>query len=305
MLFGCHVYNYGPASSVETIQQIARKTEELGLASVWVSDHIIIPNTHAGRFGDTFFDPLVVLSYLAGCTTSVRLATSVLVLPYRNPLETAKMVSSLDALSGGRVTLGVGVGGMEDEFEILHQPFHERGKQSDEYIRIMKAIWTSEEPSYSGDYWQFDNIKVLPHPVQKPHPPLLIGGASRAALRRVASLGDGWVPNRLSPEQIKADWQLVGDLAQRAGRDPTALQIHLRQPLVFQDTPSRPHAPFFGNPEQIAEDIRRYHEAGVSEIVFDFHYTQDGSVHVDYESALNALERFHLEVRPLVADLEG
>ena len=305
MLFGCHVYNYGPASGVEAISRIGRKAEELRLASVFVSDHIVIPEVHTGIFGDTFFDPLVALSYLAGCTSSVRLGTSVLILPYRNPLVTAKMVSTLDALSGGRVTLGVGVGWAQEEFDILKQPFHERGKMTDEYIRIMREVWTNESPSYQGDFWQFKDIRVLPHPVQKPHPPILIGGTSRAALRRVARLGDGWLPNRVSPEEIKADWHLVRRLAERAGRDPDILKIHVRQPLVFLDEPRIPHVPFVGTPEELTVDIRSYHEVGVEEIIFDFHLEHYGTAYWDVEGVLRALERFDNEVRPLVADIEG
>ena len=146
------------------------------------------------RFGAGIFDPLITLAVVAGATSRVRLGTTVLIVPYRNPVVTAKMVSSLDALSGGRVVLGIGAGWVAEESAMLGVPFAERGPMTDEYLAAMRELWTSPAPSFAGKYTQFSGLHFEPKPVQKPHPPIWVGGHGRASLRRAAEIGAAWHP---------------------------------------------------------------------------------------------------------------
>jgi probable F420-dependent oxidoreductase len=198
MKFGIAVPNFGAFATREQITDIAVLSEELLYDSLWVSDHVIIPASHK-VFGDTFLDPLVTLACIAGSTNKIELGTSVIILPYRNPLVLAKMVSTLDALSRGRVIMGIGAGWLEEEFKALGVPFGERGKITDEHIEIVRELWTSDNPEYSGEYAGFSDIKFRPKPERKPHPPVWVGGESRKAMERAVKYGDGWHPFGLTP----------------------------------------------------------------------------------------------------------
>jgi probable F420-dependent oxidoreductase len=150
------------------IIDIAKKVEELGFDSIWASDHVIIPNKYVGRFTGTFYDPFVLLSSIASQTSRIKLGTSVIVLPYRNPIAVAKAVVTLDLLSNGRLIFGVGSGWLKEEFEILEASFHERGKRTDEYVRIFKELWEKDDPKFDGEFYSFSDIKFYPKPHQKP-----------------------------------------------------------------------------------------------------------------------------------------
>ncbi len=202
MKIGIAVPNFGAFAGVEQITEIAVLTEELRYDSLWVSDHVVLPASHK-VFGDTFFDPLVTLAYIAGSTNRIELGTSVIILPYRNPVVLAKMVSTLDTLSGGRVILGVGAGWLEEEFKALGVPFRERGKITDEYIEVLKELWTSDNPKYNGNHVSFSDIKFLPKSERKPHPPVWVGGESEKAIERAARHGDGWHPVGLTPDAFR------------------------------------------------------------------------------------------------------
>src|SRR3989441_8630615 len=184
MQFGVWIPTCRHLATVEIIRHSAIRAEQLGYDSVWVSDHVVVPNANIVNFGETIFDPLVTLGVLAGATSRVRLGTTVLIVPYRNAVVTAKMVSSLDALSGGRVVLGIGAGWVAAESAALGVPFAERGAMTDEYLAAMQELWTSRAPSFAGKYTRFGGLVFEPKPLQKPHPPLWVGGNSRAALRR-------------------------------------------------------------------------------------------------------------------------
>jgi probable F420-dependent oxidoreductase len=220
------------------------------------------------------------MAFIAGKTRALRLISSVMILPHRNPVVTAKMLATIDVLSGGRVTVGVGVGWMREEFEALGAPdFDRRGAASDEYIRIFKALWTQDPASFHGEFYRFEAIRCLPHPVQKPHPPIWIGGHSKAALRRVARLGDGWHPvganpaAPLRPPELRALLAELHRLTEAEGRDPSTLTISYKAPIydagqgVDGGTERRP---FSGSPQAIADDIGVFAALGVSELIFDF-----------------------------------
>ena len=165
---------------------------------------VLLPVEMSQAMGNRFPEALTAVAFLAGATTRIKVLTNVLVLPYRHPVLLAKGVSTLDYLSGGRVILGIGVGHLQREFDILGVPFSERGPMTDEYIQAMRELWTSERPRFQGRYVQFEDVLFEPKPLQKPHPPLWIGsqGKSRPSMRRAGNLGDGWIPNLVPPEAL-------------------------------------------------------------------------------------------------------
>jgi probable F420-dependent oxidoreductase len=193
-----------PEASPDDILSIARTADESGWDWITVSEHMVMPREMVPVMGPRFPEALTAVGVLAGATRRIKILTYVLVLPYRNPVTLAKEVATLDFLSGGRITLGVAVGHLEREFDILDVPFDERGARSDEYIRVMKELWTHPDPSFHGRWVQVENVAFEPKPVQQPHPPVLVGGNSRPAMRRAARLGDGWLPWLVTREQLPA-----------------------------------------------------------------------------------------------------
>src|SRR5215813_7936634 len=226
MKFGIWIPNCRHLATPEIIRDTAVRAEALGYDSVWVSDHVVVPHANVVNFGETVFDPLVTLRVVAGTTKRVRLGTTVLIVPYRNAVVTAKMVSSLDALSGGRIVLGIGAGWVAAESATLGVPFAERGAMTDEYLAAMRELWTSRTPSFHGKYTQFSGLVFEPKPLQTPHPPIWVGGHSRAALRRTARIGAAWHPINRPPEELRAARSELARLCQALGRSaPPALTL--------------------------------------------------------------------------------
>ncbi len=311
MRFGFPIPTRGSLGTLDTIRRLGRAADEYQFDSIWISDHIVIPKVSRSKYpysadgrldleaAQHYLDALTVLSYLAGVTERVTLGSSVLILPYRNPVLVAKMIATLDVLSRGRVILGVGVGWMREEFQALNlTTFEERGAATDEYIQILRELWTKDWPTYRGRFYSLDEVRFYPKPVQKPHPPIWIGGHTKAAIRRAARLGDGWHPIGLRPpaglgpdEYAKA----VADLrsqAREAGRDPRAIALSFRAPIKFTDGAApRARMPFTGSRDQIVEDIRTYQRLGVSHLIFDF----AGS---NVDAIVEQLHRFAVEVQP-------
>ncbi|MCA1647052.1 MAG: LLM class F420-dependent oxidoreductase [Chloroflexi bacterium] len=312
--FGCTL----PASSVAldpgALVGLAQAAEELGYASVWLPDHVVIPEriTSAypyspdGRFPtpalQPYLEPLASLGYVAGATRRIRFGTHVLILPYRHPLLTAKMVATLDNLSGGRFDFGVGVGWMREEFEALgldERIYARRGAASDEQLRILKMVWTEDIAEFEGEFYRFDRLGAQPHPIQRPHPPIWVGGHSKPALRRAARFGDGWLPiggrppADLPPETLAARWAVIRAEAERAGRDPERLRLCFSTTVSF-DPPADPRRPFTGSPEAIAADFDRYHQVGVDSFLVGF----GSRPAADYEQHLR---RFAEEIEPALA----
>jgi probable F420-dependent oxidoreductase len=291
MKFGLSLPHFGHVASPEAIRRVARGAEQLGYDGIWVSDHIVIPASAADRFGSMFYEPLTVLGFAAACTAKIRLGTTVIILPYRNPLVTAKVLTTLDVLSGGRVTAGMAVGWTEDEFKALGVPFQERGALSDEYIAAFKALWTQDRPAFHGHYVHFDDIAFEPKPVQKPHIPIWIGGNSKRAIRRAVALGDGWHPTRPLPEDVKAGVAYLDEVCGQRGRDPRALTIAIREPLKFSDgaEASGRRRPLLGGTQKIIDDIGHYRDAGVQYFVLDTFYSTAELAHETIESLLGTM----------------
>ncbi len=205
MKFGLVLPNYSAWFTPENIRATLTLAEDLGYDSVWVNDHLVFPGDLARMYGNQFLDPLALLPYLAACSNRLLLGTSILVIPYRPPIPTAKTLASIDRLSGGRLLVGVGVGHEPQEAEALGLRYQERGRMTDEFLRIMVELWTRDVASFEGRYHSFQNVRPLMAPLQQPHPPLLIGGASDAAFRRIAQFGAGWHPVGRSPAALQPD----------------------------------------------------------------------------------------------------
>src|SRR5947209_11756863 len=191
MKLGICLPHYGCPIEVGRLLEVARRAEERGLDSVWVTDHVIVPEQANVIYREDMLDPLAVLPWLAGVTSRVELGTSVVILPYRSPIPVAKLLASVDVLSGGRLIVGAAIGWLEGEFEALGVPFRERASRSDEALELMRALWTQEHPKIQTKRHRVQDVVFSPMSLQKPRPPLYIGGASDGAYRRVARLGDG------------------------------------------------------------------------------------------------------------------
>jgi probable F420-dependent oxidoreductase len=298
----------------EQLRSVAQRAEDLGYDHVWVSDHIVLPKkvdsfypyaadgVATFRPDEPYYEPLAALNFIAGCTQRIRLGTHVLIIPYRNPVLTAKILSTLDVLSGGRLILGAGVGWMEEEFQALGlDTYKERGAVTDEYLQIYKELWTKEDPSFDGKYYQISDIGFEPKPVQKPHPPIWIGGHTGPAIRRAAKYGDGWMPIGLRPPAILEPEELAGKIARlrkltvEAGRPEDAVSLTFSTGIVFDDSAGNSREMMHGRPEQIAADLRQYQDLGVSNFIINF---QGGTVPELQEN----MERFSREVMTLVPD---
>jgi len=215
---------------------MARKAEELGFESFWCAEHPFIPVNSASRFPGSpdgvipesyshFVDPFVALARASGTTTSIKLGTGIVLVPERNPLLLAKEISTLDLFSGGRFLFGIGAGWLREETELMGGDFDHRWTQTRESILAMKELWTKPAAEFHGKYYNFPPVRSFPKPAQKPHPPVLLGGGARNVLQRVVAWGDGWLPNRITPDELKASRVTLDRMAKDVGRDPSRLTI--------------------------------------------------------------------------------
>ena len=309
MKFGLRYCNTGRFIDSAHAVELIVAAEEAGFDSAWTVEHTVIPELHASKYpyskdgrmaGDRYDlplpDPLIWMAYVAAHTTRIKLGTGILILPQHNPVVVAKQIATLDLMSGSRVLLGIGVGWMREEFQVLGlPPFEERGAVTDEYIRAFKELWTEDDPHFEGKYISFDDISFLPKPVQKPHPPILIGGSSVAARQRVARFGDGWHTLRQTPRQFAKGRADIFERTEIAGRDASALRFSLSIPIRFTDTP--PSAPVMdrtaltGTNDDIAETINAYKIVGLDEIVL-------GISSAEMNLNIKTMERFMHDVVP-------
>lgn len=242
MKYGIQLAGGAAVSQRAALKKVAATAESLGFDSVLIGDHIVIPKKITSPWpydeyvgGKTpyavytdmvWFDPFDTMAFLAAVTERVRLGISVVIVPYRHPFDVARRVATIDVLSGGRFVLGVGVGWLEDEFRLLGIPFAKRGARTREYVAMMQALWTQDAPRFSGDFVELhEDVNVLPRPIQKPHPPIWVGGESTPALRRVAAFGNGWHCGLVLPERIPGLLARIRGLMDEAGRDFSELEI--------------------------------------------------------------------------------
>jgi probable F420-dependent oxidoreductase len=285
--------------SVAEAESLAVKAEELGLDGVFTPDHILAPSATTTHYGPSWPDPFSLLAYLAGRTRRINVGASVIVLPYRHPLVTAKAAATVDQASGGRFIFGIGVGWDEEEFRDLGLSFQQRGTMSDEYLRIIKTAWMHDVPHFQGEYLSFSGATFAPRPVQQPHPPIWVGGTPGAltspALRRAAHLGDAWHPLGLSLDAVAQGMATIRELATQAGRRdlPKAVPRNMLSLTISAKGSGR--AVFEGAPDEIAADIRQARALGIDYLTFDL-------PPVDVPSMVRIIERFIKEVKPAAGE---
>lgn len=249
----------------EICRAVGREVEERGFESVWVPEHVVLFDEYESTYpysadGDLpggaevgMLEPLTALTYLAAVTDRIRLGTAICLVPQRNPVYTAKQVADLDNLSGGRVEFGIGIGWLREEFEALQVPFERRGARTDEYLAVMKALWTDDVSRVAGDLYDLPACRMYPKPVQAPHPPILVGGESPAAMRRAARHGQGWFSMNRLPDDLPGPLAELDAALAAEGRDRT------------DDDVSLTVCPYF-NPVD-ADAVGRYAEAGVDRLI--------------------------------------
>ena len=307
MEFGFIIPSRGPVAQPAAMIRVAQRGEALGFRIIGVSDHIIFPVTNdstypyneSGTISPTgtgeILEQLTVLAFLAGQTTSVRLLTSVMVVPYRPPILAAKTLATIDALSGGRLVIGCGAGWLREEFDALQTPsFDARGKATDEYLEAFKELWTAEQPTYDGTYVRFSNVLFAPKPSPGAHPPLWIGGESPAALRRVARLGDGWYPIGSNPtypmdthERLRVAIDVIQREAALRDRDPASIGYAYHagwydtEPAVGPDG----RRIMTGAHDDVAQDIDALARLGFTSLIVGLNGTSE-------EKMVERMERF-------------
>lgn len=288
MRFGVHLIASGKMIEGEKIARVSRRAEELGYDSLWVSDHIIFPTELRSAYPyspdgklpldptNPLLEPFTVLTYAAAVTETIKLGTSVVIVPYRDPIVTAKIVSSLDVLSGGRFIFGVGVGWLEEEFRALRLNLSDRSAQTREALLAMKACWTQEDPEFHGKFFDFAGIKFSPKPRQKPHPPIWFGGNSMPALKRAVTQGDGWHAVWETPEEVAAKAKTLRDLCEKAGKNfadfPITINVNNRVPYT-------------------KENIKQYEAAGVSMMFIPRVFQSD------VQDVVNNMEQFARDIK--------
>jgi probable F420-dependent oxidoreductase len=288
MRVGFNLPNIGPMSGPESIVEVARRAEELRYDSLWVIERLLYPirpqdpypGTPDGHLPAEYkhaLDPLEALTFAAAHTSRIALGTSVLDMPYYNPVMLARRATTLDVLSGGRLRLGLGQGWSHDEYQAAGATFKDRGARADEFLAVLKAIWTTDPVDFRGKFFHVPKSVIQPKPVQKPHPPIYLAAFTPGALARLARLADGWNPVGIPAEQMK---QIMADLrrqAKEAGRDPAALQLIVRANVEFSDRPAGENRWMFqGTFEQMRGDVEVMRQAGADELIFDVTFTPGG-----------------------------
>jgi probable F420-dependent oxidoreductase len=229
--FGLFSMTTGPCSYPDTALRVARAAEAAGFESLWGGEHVVLPDPQAPPSplapGDRIVDPVVALAFLAAHTTRVRLGTGIIILPQRNPLVLAKELATLDVFSKGRLIFGVGVGYLEPEFRALGAPFEQRGQVADEYLAAIRAIWREAQPAYRGRFAAFERVQAHPQPVQKPTPPIVIGGHTAPAFRRAVEQGHGWYGFALTQEATATCLEGLRAAAQRHQRPAELPPLHI------------------------------------------------------------------------------
>jgi len=284
MKLGVALPTAGAWATPENQVRIAQRAEALGYASVWVFQRLLYalepqnpyPPAPGPRWPEAFrsvTDPLVTLAYVAAVTSRIRLGTSVLIMPYYTPIVLAKELTALDIVSHGRLEVGLGIGWSKDEYEAVGVPYRQRGRRGDEFIRCLKAIWTEDIVDFAGEFYRVPRAIVEPKPVQKPHPPITVGGYGPSVIQRAVTLGDGFNGGNVPLAQVVPLVKELRAAAEAARRDPATLRIVSRGSMRLQEAPSgAERRPLWGTLEEIRRDIDRYAEAGLTELFLEANF---------------------------------
>ena len=315
MELGIILPNSGPQASADAMYRIAEHAEALGFDALWTADHLVLPIESSTFYPyqpgmklrldarHAFIDPLIALAGIAARTSRIRLGVSVYLAALRHPIVAAKLVASLDQLSGGRVLLGVGAGWVPEEYETLGIAFSERGKLLDEHLEAMRALWAQDHPHYEGEHYRFDNIGFEPKPVRA-GVPIWIGGNSRAARRRAARLGDGWHVIDVSIPALRVGIAELDELCREYDRRLEEVTVSMRAQIVLTDAhvpPKERGAPLTGPPEEVIADLRTLRELGVGHVAL-----WPVAREPDLDAYLEQMDRIAAEiVGPLKADGVG
>ena len=270
------------------IRRFVQRAEQLGFESVLAGDHVVLPTAGTNQYPYTadgsfqrpsdepFLETMTLLGYMAACSETIKLGSTVIILPYRNPVVQAKMFASLDVLTGGRMICGVGVGWLEEEFNTLGVPYAQRGPMSDEFLQIFKVLWTEPEPEFHGQFYTIQGIQFYPKPVQQPHIPIWVGGHTRRALRRTAKYGDCWHTTRQTPDFVAQNLPYLREQTEKAGRDPASISISLKRSLFFTDIGIREGTSVptgglvIGTTQEVIDDVYYCQELGIDQLTYDF-----------------------------------
>jgi probable F420-dependent oxidoreductase len=284
LMVGVDVGIYGRLATRDHILELAELAESSGVESLWVADHVIFPRTVASTYPysatgtfpldmttEPLLEPMATTGVLVGATQRVRIGTAVLVMPYRNPVLLGRMLVTLDVLSGGRIILGAGVGWLAEEFAALEaRPFPVRGPVTDEWIAIVKRLCQGGEVTFQGEHYQLGAVVSNPGSLQRPHLPILIGGTSQAALRRAATVGDGWLSTGLGPELLRARLRMLHQLCEAHGRRVADLSLSHKLFLNIGEARADTDGsrdPGTGSPAEIIDDLRRLVELGYNRVI--------------------------------------
>jgi probable F420-dependent oxidoreductase len=304
MKLGFALPTAGAWATPENVVRIARTGEALGYHSLWVfqrllyavqpkNDYPPLPGQPWPRPFESVLDPIVTLAFAAGVTERIRLGTSVLIMPFYQPIVLGKQLATLDVLSRGRLDVGLGIGWSEDEYDAVGVPFTQRGRRADEFLRCLKAVWTDDVVEFSGEFYRVPRSRIAPKPVQKPHPPITVGGYSAVVIRRAVELADGFNGGNVPLAQVAPIVAQLRKEASAMGRDPATLHVVSRGSYHVHDTPQgRDRRPLWGSVDEIRDDIARYAEAGLTELFLEPNFQPGGAV---LDHVLRDMETF----RPL------
>lgn len=272
MKVGVNLINFGPGANADSFRRTVEISETLGYHLVMTSDHIAVTPDVAERYPAPFYEPLSTLGWLAGITR-MEIGSTVIIVPYRSPLETAKACANIDQLSGGRFIFGVGVGWAEGEFDILGAPFNRRGAMTDEYLDAIKTLWTEDVASFEGKYVSFRDVNTAPRPVQQPHPPIWVGGPSAAAMRRAVRHGSAWHPIRITVDHLRdTDFPLLRRIADEEGKPVPDLCPRIRLRITDSPMSEIERLAGEGTIDQIRADLEQLQALGCTYVLLDSFY---------------------------------
>ena len=273
MKVGVNLINFGPGANPESMRRWAQLSESLGYHLIMTSDHIGITPDVQSRYPAPFYEPLSLLGWLAGVTSTIEIGTTVIIVPYRNVLELARAGANVDQLSGGRFILGVGIGWAQQEFQALGVPFKSRGAITNEYLEAIKLLWTQDVASYEGRFASFKDVHTAPRPIQSPHPPIWVGGPSDAAMRRTVRYGDAWHPIRIRMNWFRDEGiPRLKEIAEAEGRPMPLLCPRIRLRLTGSPVPDGERVVGEGSLDQVHRDLAELESLSCSYVVLDTYF---------------------------------